>query len=300
MTTTRRETLARIYARADVDALGDMFVVSVGAGFVGSTIASELVKCGVGHIALVDGDHLEPANLVRHVLGEHYLWANKAEALADHLSTFPGVDVGALNRHIDASISDTELDALLHAADLIVIATDDNGAQRRVAARALALDIPTVIPSLYPEGGGEVFVGLGPGHPCQLCWDAFRRASADVRAVTAISADGLAVIQRTVFLCLAVLTPEGPEARDLAPTADDPRPRQVFIQRPGANLVRAPQSPGRLRNLRRRSVAAQRHDVAAPTRRRKCLPHRQHAPDRAGLVLHPADPGPSGGHGLHG
>ena len=237
----RIEYTSRIAGRVNLPALSDAFVVFIGVGSVGSMMALELLAhCGVGHGALVDGSRLERHNLVRHVLGPRYLWANKAAGMADLLADVPELDVGYLDRHIDDAMSDRELDLLLAPADLIVIATDDRRTQRRVAARARALDIPAVIPGLYAQGGGEVFVQLDSANPCFRCWDDFRPADAEVRGATALAADAFAVIQEAIYLCVGVLDTRSAEARELAPPAGDPRPRQLFVARRATNLVRVP------------------------------------------------------------
>jgi molybdopterin/thiamine biosynthesis adenylyltransferase len=46
--------------------LFDKKILLVGCGSVGSTIASELARAGVGHFILADPDILEPANVSRH------------------------------------------------------------------------------------------------------------------------------------------------------------------------------------------------------------------------------------------
>jgi molybdopterin/thiamine biosynthesis adenylyltransferase len=237
----RSDYFARVAGRVNLEALSDAFVLVVGVGAVGSVMARELgAGSGVGHLLLVDGDRLEPSNLARHALDETHLWANKAEGTAALLQSVPGLDVGAVNRHIDASFSDRELDGLLAPADLIVVATDSRLVQRRVSERALALDIPAVVPGLYADGGGEVFVQLGPGQPCFLCWDDFRQPQDEVRGARAMSADCLAVIQEAVYLSLGLLDTTSAEARDLAPSAADPRPRQLFVIRPASSLMRVP------------------------------------------------------------
>ncbi|HEX5925821.1 MAG TPA: ThiF family adenylyltransferase [Baekduia sp.] len=239
--TNRRTYFSRVSERVDLPALDAAFVVVVGGGSVGSAICFELARCGVGHIAIADGDRLELHNPVRHALPTAYVGTNKAEALAAHLvHNVPDIDVGALPRHMDEAYTDLEIDQMLHPADLVIIATDDRETQRRIARRALAMDLPAVVPGLYAEGGGEVFVQLGPGQACFNCWDGFRAADASVRGARSVNADGLAVIQEAIFLSLALLEPSSPHARELAPTANDPRPRQLFIQRPGAPLLRAP------------------------------------------------------------
>ncbi|MDQ5807869.1 MAG: ThiF family adenylyltransferase, partial [Actinomycetota bacterium] len=239
--TDRTDYFARLRTRVDLRALGDAWVVVVGVGSVGSAIAFELARCGVGHLGLVDGDRLEAHNVARHALPLAYVGANKAEAMAAHLEhNVPGVDVGAVPHDVDEAFTETDIDRLLASADVVVAATDDRMTQRRIARRALALDAPAIIPGLYPDRGGEIFVQLGPGHACFLCWDGFREPDAEVRAASSVNADAFTVVQQAVYLSLAVLDAAPPHARDLAPTRGDPRPRQLFVVRPAAALLRAP------------------------------------------------------------
>ncbi|WP_422911805.1 ThiF family adenylyltransferase [Pseudomonas sp. MAC6] len=53
-------------------------VVCVGVGSLGSTVALQLARSGVGHLTLIDPDHLVSANLGRHVLGADDLGLPKA------------------------------------------------------------------------------------------------------------------------------------------------------------------------------------------------------------------------------
>jgi hypothetical protein len=53
-------------------------------------------------------------------------------------------------------------------------------------------------------------------------------------------ADALNVIQEAIFLSIAVLDTRSGHARELAPERGDGRPRQLFVSRPGAALVRVP------------------------------------------------------------
>jgi molybdopterin/thiamine biosynthesis adenylyltransferase len=235
----RSDYFARAAARVDLKLFTGMFVVVAGAGSVGSMVTQALAQSGVGHLVLADGDRLEVHNLFRHVLPDAYVGCNKAEALAAHLRTnVAGADVGALAHHLDESFTDAELDRLLAPADLVVITTDRLAAQRRIAARCLAMDKPAVIPGLYTAGGGEVFVQLRPGEACYRCYDNFRSPDAEVRGASSVAPDALDVVQQAVHLCLAVLDPRLPEARDLAPGPGERRPQQLFIVRHGEPLRR--------------------------------------------------------------
>jgi molybdopterin/thiamine biosynthesis adenylyltransferase len=232
----------RIASRLDIHLLSTKLVVVVGIGTVGSQIASELANDGVGRLRLIDDDRLEEGNLPRHALTRAYLGMNKAEALTLHLSDeVPTLKAKALPRKVDQSMSDKALDSLLRDADLIVAATDDRDAQRRIARRALALDIPAVLPALYGDSGGEVFVQRSSQHPCFFCWDGFRPQDERLRGVAAINAETLAVLQLAVQLCLGILDRNSEYAEFMVGPPHDRRPFQLFIQRRYAALERAPQ-----------------------------------------------------------
>ncbi|MFD2788019.1 ThiF family adenylyltransferase [Hymenobacter rubripertinctus] len=66
--------------------LCDARILLLGAGALGSVLAEQLVRMGVRHMTVVDGQVLEGGNLVRHVLGLHHLFDSKAVRLADHLN----------------------------------------------------------------------------------------------------------------------------------------------------------------------------------------------------------------------
>jgi molybdopterin/thiamine biosynthesis adenylyltransferase len=237
----RDQYFSRLSGRVDLPAHERAFIAILGVGSVGSTMALELARSGVGHLLLIDGDRLEEHNLPRHALPAGYLATNKAEATQHHLrGNVPDLDVGAVPHHLDEHVTDEEIDRLIAPAQLVILATDRRSAQRRLAARALAMDIPAVIPGLYADRGGEVFVQLNPGQACFRCWDDFRDPEAEVRSVSAINADAFSVIQQAVFLAIALVDPRSRHARDMAPTPTDARPRQLFVQRPGAALLRTP------------------------------------------------------------
>jgi molybdopterin/thiamine biosynthesis adenylyltransferase len=236
------EHFARIAGRVNVPLLATKLVVIIGVGTVGSQIARELANSGVRRLLLIDDDRLEEPNLIRHALPREYLGMNKAEAMTLYLAAqVPTLRPTALPRKVDGAMSDDELDQLLNDADLIIAATDEREAQRQIARRALALDIPAIFPALYGDNGGEVFVQRSPRNPCFFCWDGYRTADERLRGIEALNADTLAVLQIAVQLSLGVLDLRSEYARPMAPARNDPRPRQLFIQRRFAALEMSPQ-----------------------------------------------------------
>jgi hypothetical protein len=247
MSLDRNDVFSRVRGRVtDLREIESRLVIFCGAGSVGSIVAAKFAKIGVRRMVIADGDRFEPHNLVRHHLTSAYINLNKAEAMADTLTRdIPGMEVGAVPTHLDEQFSDLEIDQLLAPADLIVVATDSRDSQRRLAARAFALDIPCLVPALYPNRAGEVFVQLTNSQPCFQCWDLFRGDTEDVRGVSSIEADADAVIQQTVWLAEGLLDPRSPNIAELSPAADDPlsRLRQIFIIQPGAAIQRASVAP---------------------------------------------------------
>jgi hypothetical protein len=114
----------------DADLTSQMTLI-IGAGALGSTIAELLVRGGMQHIALIDGDVLAAGNLVRHTLTSDDVGIAKVRALASRLSAavptarvighragFPDypveaeVDVEAANLIIDTTGDDDVITAL--------------------------------------------------------------------------------------------------------------------------------------------------------------------------------------------
>lgn len=82
-------------------------VLLVGCGAIGSFVAAELARSGVGELTLVDGDVLEPGNSVRWLLGRSSWGWPKAEALAGFLRLeFPFAKTSSVYFRIAEATSD--------------------------------------------------------------------------------------------------------------------------------------------------------------------------------------------------
>lgn len=84
----RRIDPAWVHGRDVVDAtktLLEKHVVVLGCGSLGSSVATQVAKCGVGKITLVDPDLMAAANASRHELGLDDLHRYKAAALRERL-----------------------------------------------------------------------------------------------------------------------------------------------------------------------------------------------------------------------
>jgi hypothetical protein len=224
----RSRYFARVPDYLNVDLLRGRLVVIVGVGMVGSPIAEELARCTVGHLRFIDHDRLEEENRARHVLPAAYVGRNKADAMADYLSReVEGLTTDAVSRKIDASVPDSQIDKWLVGAHLVIAATDDRTAQRRVMQSALALDIPALAPALYVPNGGEVIFQGNWELPCFGCWDYFRSNEEQLRGARALAFIAWPVIHTTIDLSLGLLDPLSGHGEIMSEGPGRP-PNQVF------------------------------------------------------------------------
>ncbi|MBT9391777.1 ThiF family adenylyltransferase [Hymenobacter sp. NST-14] len=106
--------------------LRDARVLLLGAGAVGGALAEQLVRMGLQHLTIVDGDILEAGNLVRHNLSMVELLQPKAQALAKGLNqSTPSARVTGLVVKAPANEDDAFARAVKEAT-LIIDATADD------------------------------------------------------------------------------------------------------------------------------------------------------------------------------
>ncbi len=210
-------------------ALRERAVLVAGCGSVGSYVAEQLVRSGVGAVALLDPEPVEPENLSRSVYDAEDVGRRKTEALARRLLRIaPALRCATHPRRVDA-LEPAALDGLVRAADLVVAATDDPGAQRSLNRFAYGRGKAALFVGLYAGAqGGEVLVTVPGRTPCYVCatrtrHEAERAAgrvarevdygTARLRGEIALGADIQHVASAAVKLGLSLLVPEGSAAR---------------------------------------------------------------------------------------
>lgn len=99
-------------------------VVMVGTGSLGSAVALQLARSGIGELILIDPERLESANLGRHALGADELGKSKSVALAEKLTLdLPTVRVTPYVGF--AEIFLLRKPELFDIADLVIVTTAD-------------------------------------------------------------------------------------------------------------------------------------------------------------------------------
>lgn len=165
-------------ARTGTDsALSSKRVLLIGAGAVGSVIADQLARAGVGALTVIDHDVLEPGNLVRHASNLAFVGAHKSDAavaLATHANPyievqshqFPvgGMAFGTGQRRILAEEYDR--------AHLIIDATAEVGVQRLTASLAKQAGKPWIAAWGTNGARGGVVVRVPPDAAwCFACFE---------------------------------------------------------------------------------------------------------------------------------
>lgn len=122
-------------------------VAIVGVGALGSFIADMLVRAGVRHLTLVDGDVVMPGNLIRHLVGPETVGLSKVQAVKRQLVSRHGITANDLATMDEALTSGDEAVELLKSHDLVVDATADfaTTALLHVVAQTLAKRIITAV-----------------------------------------------------------------------------------------------------------------------------------------------------------
>jgi hypothetical protein len=160
---------AAFAAEPAVDLAGARVAV-LGCGSVGSFAAWACASAGVRHLELADRDALALDNLRRHACGGDDLDVPKPTALARLLARrFPELRVAA---HEGCFLREPDrLRRVIAAADVLLVAVDDEAPKHLIDAMARALGKPAVYAGVYGGGWAAEVVALDPAAdaPCYAC-----------------------------------------------------------------------------------------------------------------------------------
>ena len=156
----------RLRAGYDASDLSRFTVAIVGIGAIGSLLADQLCRCGIGKLLLVDSERLRPGNTIRHLVDLDSVGQYKTAAVARHLQVVGlSPSTGLVSRKLALSTPD-QATHLFEAADLVVDATGSpttsalliGGAdihQKPLLVTYLQRDGDVVRLERYPLGEGE-------------------------------------------------------------------------------------------------------------------------------------------------
>ncbi len=145
-------------------------VLIVGCGSVGSHIAINLAKAGIGIIGLVDDDLIKLENLQRFALGFQYSAQKKVEALNHYITkNYLNTSVISYDKKLEEHLELGD-DAKLELFDLFISATGDPTINFVLNQKARELNKPLIVGWNEPLGiGGHALLSIPPEQGCYKC-----------------------------------------------------------------------------------------------------------------------------------
>ena len=147
--------------------LGAKKVGILGSGSLGSKVAVTLARSGVRSFVLVDGDILQPGNLVRHELDARAVGAHKVHGLEERIGTVASqAEVNVWRVVLGGQESSATTSSVLNdlgSCDLVIEATADPQAFNFAAAAARSANKPMVWTEIYAGGIGGFVGRVRPG-----------------------------------------------------------------------------------------------------------------------------------------
>ncbi|HPG57894.1 MAG TPA: ThiF family adenylyltransferase, partial [Candidatus Wallbacteria bacterium] len=154
-------------------------VAMIGLGSMGSSIALELARSGVGNFTLIDLDRVSAANVCRHACGVTEVGKFKSYAVRDRI-----LKINPLAT-VTASISDLTEDLefaikLVQGCDLIIVTTDTLSSRRVSNYLGILMKAPVIFAGVFERAGGCRIFKMVPGTDC-ACMECHQIGTFDER-----------------------------------------------------------------------------------------------------------------------
>jgi molybdopterin/thiamine biosynthesis adenylyltransferase len=166
-----RELSARTRGLFETTVLADKCVFIPGLGSVGSVVALEMNKSGVGRSILMDHDRVETGNVVRHVAGLCDVGRRKTMVVRDAIrDKNPAAIVETFDRKVGWDTKDL-VDRLVRRSDLVICAADTREARLILNLACIKNSKPLIVTGAFRRAyGGQVLVVHPGSGPCYQCF----------------------------------------------------------------------------------------------------------------------------------
>lgn len=143
-------------AGPDARVLQEKSVSIIGVGAIGSHVADQLNRAGMGRLRMIDYDRLWPVNLVRHAAPPGTPAGTlKTTAMKDHLGLYPWIEVEAPAEPSDGLVwTSGSIRQILESADLTIDATGHAGLAELMGRLAHSMNRAYISVALFR--GGQV------------------------------------------------------------------------------------------------------------------------------------------------
>lgn len=164
----RQDLFRRLQPIYDADKLHQKTVTIVGLGALGSPLALNLVKAGVGRFFLFDGDTLKPGNVARHTVG--LLHVGQRKVIAVKLQMLQHNPYATISSH---GLIDDDIDHLRQCmvdSDLTLVAVANDNVEQFINNQAIELGCPVIYGyTLHQAQIGRIIKVIPHQTACREC-----------------------------------------------------------------------------------------------------------------------------------
>jgi len=174
--------------------LADKKCLVVGLGALGSMVAWQLARAGIGQLTLVDHDFVQAGNMPRWIAGWNVAGVNKALAVGSLIhECYPYVkttcvrmrlgDPAPLDDRVAPNIDEQTVEEMLQGQDVVIDCTVEFTVHHFLSDTARKRNVPYIWASGTPGGWGGI---VGRARPARElgCWQCFKRHQRDGRYPT--------------------------------------------------------------------------------------------------------------------
>ena len=142
----------RLRAGYDASDLSRFTVTIVGIGAIGSLLADQLCRCGIGQLLLVDSERMRPGNSIRHLLSLDAVGQHKTEAVVRHIRTVGLSPSNGLSSRRIALRAPDQAASVFEDVDLVVDATGNPTTSALLIGAAESHHKPLLVTYLQRDG----------------------------------------------------------------------------------------------------------------------------------------------------
>lgn len=188
---------ANMMARvASLIPLASKKVLVVGLGSVGSMIAWQLARAGIGQLSLIDHDFVQVGNMPRWLLGLPYVGRGKASGLGEFLNlSYPYTStwyvdykLGAPRQNVEATGDGKILEMVMQDVDLVIDATAEWGVSHMLSDICQSQGVAYIWATGTPGSRGGVVGRVIPGET-KGCWKCFQHHQSAGSIITPVQDD---------------------------------------------------------------------------------------------------------------
>ena len=141
----------------------------IGIGALGSVIANNLCRAGIGYLRLIDRDYVELSNLPRQMLFDEKDAAEKLPKAAVSSARLKKINSDTILEPVIIHVDSSNIEELIKDTDVVLDGSDNVEVRLLINEACHKLNIPWVYGSVLGATGNSLTIIPGEG-PCYRCY----------------------------------------------------------------------------------------------------------------------------------